>query len=72
MLKQENILNAMKDIQNLFTLPSVVLMAEGADVNTKDKDGWTPSHIAAIISSKEVAELLISKGADVNAILMEE
>ena len=37
----------------------------GADVNAKDDfDGRTPLHEAA---NKEIAELLIAKGADVNA-----
>ena len=42
-------------------------MANGADVNAKDADGWTPLHLAAQISHKEIAELLLSNGADVNA-----
>ncbi|MDB4683904.1 ankyrin repeat domain-containing protein, partial [bacterium] len=37
------------------------------DVNAWDKYGSTPLHKAAIESHKEVAELLIGKGADVNA-----
>ncbi|NER49677.1 MAG: protein kinase [Symploca sp. SIO1A3] len=41
------------------------LIAKGADVNAKDRDGKTPLH--SVIRSKEVAELLIAKGADVNA-----
>ena len=40
----------------------------GADVNAKfDDDGISPLHYAAYRSHKEIAELLISKGADVNA-----
>ena len=38
-----------------------------ADVNAKDKYGRTPLHAAAVGGSKEVVELLIAKGADVNA-----
>ncbi|NEQ67053.1 MAG: protein kinase [Symploca sp. SIO2D2] len=41
------------------------LIAKGADVNAKDRDGKTPLH--SVIRPKEVAELLITKGADVNA-----
>ena len=47
-------------------------IAAGADVNAKTDDpfGWTPLHIAAEFSrggvGKEIAELLIDKGADVN------
>jgi cytohesin len=42
-------------------------LARGADVNSKDKDGWTPLHLAVKAGYKDVVELLIAKGADVNA-----
>jgi len=43
-------------------------LAAGTDVDTRDDvHGWTPLHWAAIDGHKEVAELLIAKGADVNA-----
>ena len=43
-------------------------IAAGTDVNAKDDAlEWTPLHIAPLGSHKEVAELLIAKGADVNA-----
>ena len=42
-------------------------IADGADVNAKANDGWTPLHWAAWKSHKEIAELLIANGADVNA-----
>ncbi len=42
-------------------------LADGTDVNVKDKYGRTPLHAAAVGGSKEVVELLIAKGADVNA-----
>ena len=44
-----------------------LLIAKGADVNTKNKDSTTPLHQASLGGHKEVAELLIGKGADVNA-----
>ena len=44
-----------------------LLIANGADVNTKNKDSTTPLHQASLGGHKEVAELLIGKGADVNA-----
>ena len=34
---------------------------------TKNDDGWTPLHDAAYAGHKETVELLIAKGADVNA-----
>jgi len=39
----------------------------GADVNTKDADGWTPLHYSANYGYKEIVQLLIGNGADVNA-----
>ena len=45
-------------------------MAAGTDVNEKDEDGWTPLNYAAFSGCKEVAELLIAKGADVNAMVL--
>jgi hypothetical protein len=43
------------------------IISKGADVNAKDRQGWTSLHTALMYSSKEVMELLISEGADVNA-----
>ena len=45
-------------------------LADGADVNGKDEDGYTPLHFAALVGHKEIAELFIAKGADVNAKLV--
>jgi ankyrin repeat protein len=39
---------------------------DGADVNAKNSDGWTPLHVAAATGHKEITELLIAEGADVN------
>jgi ankyrin repeat protein len=39
---------------------------KGADVNAKDRWGGTPLHYAAEEGHKEIAELLIAAGADVN------
>ena len=43
------------------------LIASGADVNAKDKNGQTPLHLVCSRGNKEMAELLIAKGADINA-----
>jgi len=43
------------------------LLDEGADVNAKDEDGGTALSIGALRGDKEVASLLIAKGADVDA-----
>ena len=37
------------------------------DVNAKSDEGWTALHEAAFEGRKEIVELLISNGADVNA-----
>ncbi len=35
-----------------------LLLANKADVNAKDNNGWTPSHTAAAYGHKDLAELL--------------
>ena len=42
-------------------------LAAGTDVNAKDEDGYTPLHFAVANDDKELAELLIAAGADMNA-----
>jgi ankyrin repeat protein len=42
-------------------------ITDGADVNAKNRIGWTPLHNAAFSGHKEIVELLIDAGADVNA-----
>jgi ankyrin repeat protein len=44
------------------------LLARGADVNARDKDGTTPLHRAAHIGDEVLAELLLAHGAEINAI----
>jgi ankyrin repeat protein len=42
-------------------------LAAGVDVNAKTWNWTTPLHNVAVYGHKEVAELLIAKGADINA-----
>ena len=42
------------------------LIANGADVNAKNFEGDTPIHVAVMQNRKDVVELLINKGANVN------
>ena len=44
-------------------------LTAGTDVNTKDSEGKTPLHHAAYWGHEEIVELLISRGADVNAVI---
>ena len=50
-----------------FIEPVKQHIAAWTDVNAKDEEGWTPLHKAANARHKEIAELLIAKGADLNA-----
>ena len=42
-------------------------LAAGTDVNAKDEDGYTLLTVAVAYGSKEIVELLIFNGVDVNA-----
>src|SRR5262249_36322238 len=44
-----------------------LLIAQGADVNSRDHYQWAPLHLAAARGHAEIAELLISKGAQIEA-----
>ena len=52
------VLNDIKEIKNL--------LAKGAYINAKDKDGYTALMKASQSSSTETVKLLLDKGADVN------
>ena len=44
------------------------LIALGADLNVQDEDGNTPLHSAIASNRIELSKVLISAGADVNAL----
>ena len=46
---------------------AALLLDNGAEVKVKNKYGATPLHVAARYGREDVAELLIARGAEVNA-----
>ena len=44
-----------------------LLLEKGANINTKDSEGWTPLHHAARSGNEEIIKLLLERGANVNA-----
>ena len=44
-----------------------LLLERGAEVNARNRDGRTPLHDAAVSGHREMAELLIAAGADLEA-----
>ena len=45
-----------------------LLLARGADVNSRTRNGTTPLHTASLYARKEIAERLLQKNADMNAV----
>jgi hypothetical protein len=40
------------------------LLSKGADVDAKDKQGWTPLHIASFYGADRIVDLLLAEGAN--------
>ena len=58
-----------EDVPNRKNFPVVakLLLDAGAEVDSRDKDGWTPLYAAASCGETEIVKVLISAGADVSA-----
>lgn len=54
------VLNGQRDMVEL-------MLAENADVNVRNQNGWTPLHCAALKNRSDLAELLIAHGAEIDA-----
>ena len=60
--KADNALHEVKTIED-----AKYLIDKGADVNHKNKYGWTPLHYAVAFYRKEIVELLLSHQANISA-----
>ena len=53
--------------RNNFPVVAKLLLDAGAEVDSRDRDGWTPLYAAASCGETEIVKVLISAGADVSA-----
>jgi ankyrin repeat protein len=73
---EDEILDSLKDLspdemllkcaENNYRKGVEIALEKGADINTKNNDGYTSLMLSILISSKNIVDLLIEKGADVN------
>jgi ankyrin repeat protein len=64
----DNYVALAKEIHQRLSSQMVrLLIAHGADVKAKDKEGMTPLHCAAYFGDRNVVQLLLAEGAEVNA-----
>ena len=60
--------NQVCKASEFFHLPLLVFLLEnGADLNAKDEDIWTPLHFAAVNGHLSVVQYLVNQKADINA-----
>jgi ankyrin repeat protein len=57
----------IKAIENDDLVAIESLIAQGANIELRDEDGWTPVMLAAIYERHDSLALLVSRGADVEA-----
>ncbi len=69
-LRQETPLHRAVNKKNLKAIE--LLLAQGADINSRDKNNETPLGAAVFRGQKETVSLLLSHGADVNAAYIRE
>jgi hypothetical protein len=46
---------------------AALLIEKGAELSSKNNDGFTPLHVASFFAHAKTVELLVKKGADINA-----
>ena len=49
-------------------MTALLLVEHGADITTRDADGWTPLHWASAVGHVGLAQLLVEHGAEVAAL----
>jgi ankyrin repeat protein len=66
--KKPRVMSLCKVIRERNVKKAKKLLAEGADVNTKDREGDTPLHLACLYGILDLALLIHEKGASVQVV----